>query len=309
MRLVQLSSGDAIADRRIDYARMLFEAGDLQGAVEMMEQAVELVPAWAAGWFRLGEYREKASLVAHAVDAFRQALAIDPGDIFGARLKLALLGAEEVPDRPPSRYVESLFDEYADRFETSLVDKLGYTVPGRLAELLREAAPYRLAVDLGCGTGLMGLELRAMAGRLEGFDLSARMLSKARQKEVYDYLARVDLNLAAEATGLVSELLRRCRADLVVAADVLNYLGSLQAAFPLVVDLLAPGGLFAFSIEEAEADQGFVLQDSLRYAHSETYIRQLMDAHRLVILDLHRMNIRFDRGKAVRGMLFLSRKQ
>ena len=309
MRLVQLSSGDAIADRRIDYARMLFEAGDLQGAVEMMEQAVELVPAWAAGWFRLGEYREKASLVAHAVDAFRQALAIDPGDIFGARLKLALLGAEEVPDRPPSRYVESLFDEYADRFETSLVDKLGYTVPGRLAELLEEAAPYRLAVDLGCGTGLMGVELRAMAGRLEGFDLSARMLSKARQKGLYDYLARVDLNLAAEATGLVSELLPRSRADLVVAADVLNYLGALQAAFPLVVDLLAPGGLFAFSIEEAEADQGFVLQDSLRYAHSETYIRQLMDAHRLVILDLHRMNIRFDRGKAVRGMLFLSRKQ
>lgn len=60
---VPLSSGDAIADRRMDYARMLFDGGDLQAALELVEQAVELVPAWAAGWFRLVEYREKANLV------------------------------------------------------------------------------------------------------------------------------------------------------------------------------------------------------------------------------------------------------
>ena len=106
------------------------------------------------------------------MEAFRKVLAIEPQDIFGARLKLALLGAEEVPEHPPSRYVESLFDGYADRFETALGEKLGYSVPARLAEMLVTAAPYRLSVDLGCGTGLMGLEARPMTRRLEGFDLS-----------------------------------------------------------------------------------------------------------------------------------------
>ena len=305
----QLSSGDAIADRRMDYARMLFDGGDLQAALELVEQAVELVPAWAAGWFRLGEYREKASLVEHAVEAFRKVLAIEPQDIFGARLKLALLGAEEVPEHPPSRYVESLFDGYADRFETALVEKLGYSVPARLAEMLVTAAPYRLAVDLGCGTGLMGLEARPMTRRLEGFDLSLNMIEKARQKHIYDHLAQADISLLADRTTLFSDVLARHRADLVMAADVLIYLGSLQTVLPLVTELLAPGGLFAFSIEDAGVDEGFVLRDSLRYAHSEDYIRQLLDLHHLRLLEIQRIDLRHDRGKPVGGMLFLSQKQ
>nr|CAD6616114.1 SAM-dependent methyltransferase [Rhizobium sp. Khangiran2] len=305
----QLSSGDAIADRRMDYARMLFDGGDLQAALELVEQAVELVPAWAAGWFRLGEYREKASLVEHAVEAFRKVLAIEPQDIFGARLKLALLGAEEVPEHPPSRYVESLFDGYADRFETALVEKLGYSVPARLAEMLVTAAPYRLAVDLGCGTGLMGLEARPRTRRLEGFDLSLNMIEKARQKHIYDHLAQADFSLPADRTTLFSDVLARHRADLVMAADVLIYLGSLQTVFPLVTELLAAGGLFAFSIEDAGVDEGFVLRDSLRYAHSEDYIRQLLDLHHLRLLEIQRIDLRHDRGKPVGGMLFLSQKQ
>ncbi len=43
--------------------------------------------------------------------------------MFGAALKLALLGAAPVPEAPPSAYVEGLFDDYADRFETALVEK------------------------------------------------------------------------------------------------------------------------------------------------------------------------------------------
>ncbi len=56
----QFSSGDVIADRRADYARMLMEAGDHAAAAELWEQALELAPDWAAGWFRLGEAAEKA---------------------------------------------------------------------------------------------------------------------------------------------------------------------------------------------------------------------------------------------------------
>src|SRR5690606_25031473 len=99
------SSGDVIADRRADYARMLAEGGDLTAAVELMEQALEVASAWAAGWFRLGEYRERADIPQGAADAYRRALQLDPEDVFGVHLKLALLGDEEVPDQPPSRYV------------------------------------------------------------------------------------------------------------------------------------------------------------------------------------------------------------
>lgn len=305
----QFSSGDAIADRRLDYARMLAEAGDLPAAVELMEQALELVPYWSAGWFRLGDYREQNGITEGAVDAYRQALRFDPEDIFGARLKLALLGATEVPAQPPSRYVESLFDEYAERFDEALVEKLDYSVPVKLAEMISTKAPFRVAVDLGCGTGLLGAEIRShVTERLEGFDLSANMLAKAEQKAIYDHVAQADLSLPAEDAGLFGEGLAPHRADLVTAADVLMYLGSLETVFPLVAKLLAPGGHFAFSVEEADAGEGFTLRESLRYAHSKDYIEELLARYGLQVVTALRTDIRLDRGEPVFGRLFLSQK-
>lgn len=309
MSVNRFSSGDAIADRRADYARMLAEGGDHAAAAELFEQALEMATDWAAGWFRLGEYREKAGLPEGAAEAYRRALYLQPDDIFGAELKLALLGAEAVPDQPPSRYVEGLFDEYADRFETALVEKLGYSVPGKLADLVRPHQPFHTIVDLGCGTGLFGVEIRDLARRLEGFDLSANMLAKAREKEIYDHLGQADLSLDADGSGLFEGALSPHRTDLVSAADVMMYLGSLETVFPLVDALLQPGGLFAFSVEDAGGDEaGFVLRDSLRYAHSKSYVLSLIERFGLESLETVDTVIRMDAGKPIAGILFLSRK-
>ncbi len=54
MTAMDLTSGDLIADRRADYARMLATGGDMEAAAELMEQALELAPEWSAGWFLLG---------------------------------------------------------------------------------------------------------------------------------------------------------------------------------------------------------------------------------------------------------------
>ncbi len=300
-------SGDVIADRRAHYARMLAENADFAAAAELMEQALEIVPGWAAGWFRLGEYREKAELDT-ATGAYRQALQLQPDDVFGARLKLALHGEETIPDLPPSRYVEGVFDHYADRFDTALVVKLGYSVPSKLAALVAPYAQFRNTVDLGCGTGLFGAEIRRHTARLEGFDLSSKMLAKARDKGLYDHLAQADLGLAPQESGLFSSGLPTNRADLVSAADVLMYLGSLETVFPLVLELLAPAGFFAFSVEDLDTDGGFQLRQSLRYAHSEPYVRALLDRYGLDILSTERAVIRMDGGKPVHGILFVSRK-
>ncbi len=303
----QFSSGDVIADRRADYARMLADGQDFAAAAELMEQALELSPAWAAGWFRLGEYREKAD-IASAEDAYRRALELEPEDVFGAGLKLALIGAEDVPDQPPSRYVEGLFDGYADRFDTALVEKLDYSVPGKLAELVVPHGRFRRAVDLGCGTGLFGAEIRSVTDVLEGYDISTNMLAKAEVKQLYDRLAQADLSLGADQSGLFADDLEEHRADLVSAADVLMYLGSLETVFPLVCALIAPNGLFAFSVEDAGEGNGFVLRESLRYAHAQDYIDGLLTAAGFERLQERRTVIRMDGGNPVHGILFLSRK-
>ncbi|MGZ2458163.1 putative TPR repeat methyltransferase [Rhizobium anhuiense] len=304
----QLSSGDVIADRRADYARMLEEGGEPDAAAELMEQALELVPAWAAGWYRLATYLEKAGRADAAIEAYRRTLAFDPDDIFGATLKLALLGDVATPDRPPSRYVERLFDDYADRFESALVEKLDYSVPQKLAALIASTGRrYERAVDLGCGTGLLGPEIRGRVDRLEGFDLSQNMLVKAAEKQVYDSLAQADLSLAPDLSGLFADAARH-RADLVTAADVLMYLGNLESVFAIIGELAASGADIAFSVEDAGDGEGFHLAPSLRYAHSESYVRALLARHGLQILATVKSVIRKDGGKPVSGILFLTRK-
>jgi predicted TPR repeat methyltransferase len=302
-----LTSGDLVADRRADYAAMLAEGRDNTAAAELMEQALELAPAWAAGWFRLGEYREKAGLP-DAIAAYRRTLELAPDDIFGASLKVKLLSGGDQSGLPPSRYVEGLFDDYADRFDTALVERLGYSVPGKLMRLIHAhvPGPYGHVVDLGCGTGLFGAEIAGRCDMLEGYDLSANMLAKAEAKSLYDYLARADLSLAPDKSGLFSNHAEH-RADLVVAADVMMYLGDLGAALANAAAVLKPAGVFAFSVEKSGLDTGFELRPSLRYAHTAVHVGEVLAMHDLQPFASEETVIRTDAGAPITGLLFLAR--
>ncbi|MET3613727.1 putative TPR repeat methyltransferase [Rhizobium aquaticum] len=311
MTAMDLTSGDLIADRRADYARMLATGGDVGAAAELMEQALELAPSWSAGWFLLGEYREKAGLGDAAIEAYRRVLELHEDDVFGAGLKLSILGDRAQPATPPVAYVEQLFDDYADRFETALVEKLDYKVPGRLAALIeaKGRAHYARAIDLGCGTGLMGVELRTRVDRLEGYDLSANMLAKAEDKGTYDHLDQADLSRGTAEARLINADLASGRADLVAAADVLMYLGDLEPVLGLAATLLTDDGHFAFSVEHLMDGNGdFRLQPSLRYAHSPAYIERLLGSHGFTLLGSEKLVIRMDGGHPVNGILFIAEK-
>jgi len=295
MKPFQASSGDPNADRRADFAEMLLASGEPAQAAELLLGALELAPRWAAGWFRLGEMQEAAGLLDQAARAWVMALKLDPADRLGAALKLELIGKAPVAMAPPSAFVETLFDHYADGFEEALVRKLGYRLPDFLGRAIREARPGRfwLALDLGCGTGLTGEKLRPFVDRLEGYDISAGMLRKAKAKGIYDRLAKVDLQHFSH-TGAA--------ADLVVAADVFIYMGALERIVGAVAGMLAEDGLFAFSVETLAGGGDFALLPSRRYAHSEAYARRVLSANGLAVLSLESVVIRHDRLDPVAGL-------
>jgi len=303
----QLSSGDMIADRRANYARMLAETGDFAAASDLVRQALELVPTWPAGWFQLGDYSEKAGDYAAAVAAYRTVLDLSPNDMFGAWLKLSYLGAFAGIPRPASLYVEHLFDDYADKFDVSLVDKLEYHVPEQIAALIRSQKPadhrFRHVVDLGCGTGLFAEAFEGSFEQMEGCDISRNMILKAESKGLYSRLFKVDLALPPERSGLFGDDLPSHRADLVTATDVLIYLGDLRSTFQNVVQVMAPKGLFAFSAEGTEEETGVHLGESLRFAHSEAYLRSLCHDFGFDIIAMQYTTIRLDAGKPVPGYL------
>ena len=299
-----ISSGDLIADRRYQWALDYLARGDRAAAAEILEQVLETAPAFAGAWFALGTIREAQGDRERAIAAFAAARDADPQDYHGARLRLARLGVGEATSAMMQLHVCRLFDQHAPRFDQSLLQHLDYRAPQLLFEAITAMAqpagnPPRFAamLDLGCGTGLAGAAFRAEVGHLTGVDISAAMIDEARRKALYDRLETGELMefLDAEAAAGV-------RYDLVLAADVLVYIEDLAAVAAAVRRVLAPSGLFGFTVE-AHAGDGVLLRESLRYAHGGTYVRAALAGAGLTLADLAEVSTRTEKGQPVPGLL------
>jgi predicted TPR repeat methyltransferase len=298
----QRSSGDAVADRRFDYAMRYREAGDHKAAAELIEQALERAPHWAAGWLALGETWEAAGEPDAAVRAYETALAHDPSDGVGAGVRLARLGKRPADRALSTAHVAALFDDYAPRFETALIKGLRYRGPALLRAAIDTlpARRFATAVDLGCGTGLAAEAFIDLCDRIAGADLSEAMLAIAREKAIY---------VTLECAELVDYLRRQSpeSIDLAIAADVLVYIGDLEAIFAAVATALAPGGLFAFTVQDAGAD-AVRLGSDLRYAHGADALRRWIAGAGLETAYLSAASTREDGGVPVPGLVGVARK-
>ncbi|MGH6862622.1 MAG: SAM-dependent methyltransferase, partial [Phyllobacterium sp.] len=74
-----------------------------------------------------------------------------------------------------------------------------------------------------------------------------------------------------------------------------------------VARCLAPDGLFAFSVESHAGEDELILQPSLRYTHSEAYLRRLLDEQAMTLLSLTRETIRLDRGDPLQGLIVVAK--
>jgi predicted TPR repeat methyltransferase len=296
------SSRDLRADRRFLYAEASAAEGDYGAATELLEQCLEIAPDWAPAWFALGAARERLGDLAAAIAAYRRASAHDPEDVLGASLALARLGAAQVPQSAAPAHVARLFDQYAPRFDEHLIDGLGYRAPALLRDAVAEACErakrpmhFARALDLGCGTGLAGAAFRDCVDRLEGFDLSAGMIAQARAKGIYDalYLGDVvDRLRTSPGAGF----------HLIIAADVLVYIGDLTPLFTQIARVLASGGLFAFTAESHNG-YGYFIGGETRYAHSQKYIEATVREVGLSVLLLNLSSTRRNKRAVVPGLI------
>lgn len=296
------SSGDPIADRRFDYAMRYREGGDAAAAADLMAQALELAPGWAAGWLALGETLEMAGDRDGAAKAYGQALALDAADLIGAGARLARLGLRPAAGAVTPEHVAALFDDYAPRFEKALVERLHYRAPALMRALLDSTGPrrFRHALDLGCGTGLGAAGFADRCDRIDGVDLSANMLAIAREKGLYTELAE------GEAVAYLRDV-PAAGIDLVIAADVLVYMSDLADLFAAVGTALAAGGCFLFTVQDG-GDEAFRIGADLRYAHGEAALRNWAEAAGLSVLRLEQASTRNDADKPVPGLVVLAAK-
>lgn len=298
-----LSAADAVlalepghAEAWFHRASALGQLGRTEEALAACDQLLAIDPGIGPAWSQRGGLQRELGRLDEAAQSFERAIALG-GDAELNGYYLAAVGARPSPATAPRPYVQSLFDAYAEQFDAHLVQVLNYHAPERMAQQLSglARAPWRSALDLGCGTGLLGPLVKPLAGRLVGVDLSAAMLDKARTLGVYDRLVSADI---VEHLQTTEE-----RHDLVLAADVFIYVGDLAPVFGALNRTLAPGGVFCFSAELAAADvPDFELRASLRYAHAEPYLLGLASEHGYDVAALQHAPIRDDQRETIAGL-------
>ena len=90
-------------------ARMLADAGDLEGAVEQAEVAIRLAPADPETWIALGELERRRGRPQEAYVAFRRAIERAPDDVravSGLALTADQLGFDEEADRAYAHWAD-----------------------------------------------------------------------------------------------------------------------------------------------------------------------------------------------------------
>lgn len=266
-------------------------------ALHALDQAVAIEPTLAEAWSQRGSLMRDTGRFVEAARCYEQALA-NGGDETLNRFYLSSVQGGAAPAHPPALYVETLFDEYADEFQTHLVEQLNYQAHTTLLAPLRASGQrFERVLDLGCGTGLCGRLIQSQAGSVEGVDLSSAMVVQARASGAYQRVVHGDLlAFLRESTEPV---------DLVMAADVFIYVGALDAVFEAVRDRLQPGACFAFSVELATDGSELKLLTSLRYAHSPAYIDRLAALNGFRVRQSWQAPLREDQQKPVMGLYVL----
>lgn len=279
--------------------------GKFEQAVSCYKRAIELKPDYPEPHGNLGDVLRDQGKYQEALASYHRKLKLTPDD--GGVLHQVASLSGMTTDRAPDKYVEGVFDDYADRFDAHLQNVLQYDAPGKLVAMVsRHAAPPTEkwdVLDLGCGTGLMGEAVAPLARQLVGVDLSIKMLEKARARQLYQRLLHADLLTMMKGEPASSY-------DLILAADVFVYIGRLDDVVAEGRRLLRPGGVFAFSIEALEATPDatgvagdYELQTSGRYRQSAAYIERLAHHNGFTLLDMTPTTIRMDSHKPISGYL------
>jgi predicted TPR repeat methyltransferase len=194
---------------------------------------------------------------------------------------------------------------------------------------------YNAILDAGCGTGLAGRYLRPWismsTGIMVGVDASQKMLDKAaactldvgwglepssttnneNSPPLYEILLKMDLEdimtISSTLGSVVGATKQDSWFDLIVAADVFVYFGSLELILTKFAELSGLGAHLIFTTELAltdEAPLGWRLLESGRFAHTKQHVVKWAQKAGYELVNYQEIVPRMEKGEPVRGQLF-----
>jgi predicted TPR repeat methyltransferase len=202
--------------------------------------------------------------------------------------------------------MRGLFDGFSHHYDDTMLNKLDYRAHLHVRAMVERVVPHLKPppwriLDLGCGTGLVGVALKGLTAgsRLDGIDLSSRMLEAARARGLYSDLILGDLETVLSDAGPSY--------DLMVSADTMTYFGNLAPVFSGVARRLEQGGFCVFA-SEAKAGDGWEKTKVHRYRHGSSYLRAQASSVGLKVVDIAECILRLEENEPVTGFAVAMRR-
>ena len=278
------------------FANCYLQTGNILKATELLQQAIKLNPSKESLQHNLAILYLRSNNYNQAKYHFEITLHLNPNNQTAKHMLAAL--TKETTSQAPPEYIADLFDQYAGYYNKHLKETLQYKLPEKLRSIYTKYNNNSITVqntlDLGCGTGLCGIYFRDATVNLIGVDLSKNMLHQARSLEAYDLLIQANIQK--------SNVFQDNYFDLIIAADIIPYIGELENLFLNIKTMLK--NKFLFNIELTE-NALFELQQTGRYAHSKNYIEQLAEKFNFKIIEGLPEIIRLQNNIPINGMIFL----
>ena len=210
-----------------------------------------------------------------------------PDNIFAQRINAAFNNQSTDTD---SRYSQELFDVFASTYEQTMSD-IKYHLPHEMSQFIGDISGT--IVDLGCGTGLLGEQIKTPHNYLIGVDISAQMLCQAKAKNIYDKLEQADIIEYCDHLP---------PASFVTAADVLGYIGNPEKLFRKIYP-----HSFAFSVAIDDKCRSHTLLPNGRYIYNKQYIHDTLSQCRYHNISSKDCILRTENGENVTGTIFLAK--
>lgn len=270
-----------LVNRQWELAKAMVAAEEYWDAAQRLRFLVWLKPEHVPAWHQLGCAYAALNEKQEAELAFREGLRLKPQDeemrYMLAMLKGAALENVLQPHSSPALLMAKHFDIHSDGYDEEQILNKKYVAHRVLGEMLIEPMKSRgmaeKTLDIGCGTGLLGMLLRPLSVHVTGVDLSAGMLIEAQARQtpfntpIYDDLVQDDMR---------HYLLQQTEArfDLIACGDAFAYVGGLAPVFDGVKKALRPNGIFAFTTEIQDGAGYSICSDDARFAHSDGYLAE-----------------------------------
>lgn len=251
----------------------------------------------------LGAVYLKKGYVEKAIEKFQQVLTINPHNST-VRYMLSAIKGNSTDETAPLEYVKNLFDNYALYYDKHMQETLNYQLPYHFRKAYNDVygnnrGMHLNFLDLGCGTGFGAEVFRDLGLKMYGVDLSEHMLKIAETKKLYHCLTAQDV---------VEYLIQSSDSfDIIVALDVLGYLGKLEDLFVNVYRRLNMNGCFIFSVEKSDV-YPYQLNPTMRFSHHTEYIKKCLTSLNFIVAYQQSVVARQQDQKNVEVEIYLIKK-